>query len=497
MPSAFLSSAYLEKLPGAAPRYFSLRRSIHGIGEAEGVPVWVAEISDPGLQPDDDDWVKPIKGCIEELWKSDLLIVILASRSGNPYELGRSLGATVASVFEVELFHASNWGVPTVFFVANGYKPERELLNLIDILHLRDNRNWWQLDEDDIESEVRSLLRQLRSQSGSAEWQLRFIPDRLAQLRSCRRADDEVSSTNLSFIGRFAPTDRADFSLKRFEELLGQSDLEQAENRYHQLSFLWMALRELSIGNAHESERRSLWQKLAGEWSTASAWLGLHGYLNTGVLSAFHTQTDLRRRGVRQRIPYGGFASELYSVARLVQTPVWKRRLFRLSAELATRQMRDRPEDESGGLAIRASAKAQLALLRRPWLALSALSDYQRSYDLRRKLGHSDDSVGEALVELGYAQFQLAARVHWRWQAALDRMREGIVAMQKDSSANRAGFVVRAKRKYAECLYRAGRRDKAAKELRDAHALAATNGLASQIRQIQQIEARWVEPPRP
>lgn len=492
MPRVFLSSAHNENTSGVL-EYFKIRRSIREIGNEEDIPIWIAEEAakqQPELIPGTENWVGPIKGCVEELHKSDLLIVILASRPGTAYELP-TIGNTAASVLEIELFLASYCEIPTVFYCVRGCEPEPELNNLIRILQLKDNRNWHVLEEKDILVHIRSLLKELKKENNISEWRLRYVPDRLAQLRMRSSANEEASSSELTMIGRFSPIVKKEFNEHAFHALFNQACAFKTENRFVQLSFLWMAMRELSTGTCDAADRLRLWQDLINEWGGASAWLGLHGYMNAGTISALHTQVHLRQRGVEQVTPYGGFASALYSVGKRLQTTAQKGRVFQRSIELATIQMQENPNDVCGCLSIRASAKMQMALLNRPWLALAGLADYSQAYKQSQKLRRGDPAIGFALVELACAQFKLASRVHWRWAEALRRMHDGISMMEENASTESVGSIVRVRRMYAECLYCAKRRDEASDVLRKAREIASTYGLADQVRQLDEMEANW------
>lgn len=492
MPRVFLSSAHNEFASGKL-QYFHIRNAIHDIGEEEGVPVWIAEEAakkQPELMPGTENWAGPIMGCVEELHKSDLLIVILASRPGTPYILP-FLGKTAASVLEIELFFASYLEIPTVFYCVKGCDPEPELEKLIDVLELKNNNNWHVLDEGDILTKVRSLLQELKKERNISEWRLRYIPDRLAQFRMKSKAKDEALSTELTMVGRFSPAGKHDFNEHRFYELFEQSRAAANKSRYYQLSFLWMAIRELSTGNFNDVDRLPLWQDIMKEWGSTSAWLGLHGYMNTGTIAALHTQAHLRQRGATQAIPYGGLASALYSVGKRFQAATQKRRIFQRSAKLATLQMQADPSGICGCLSIRASARMQIAQLNRPWVALEGLHDYYRAYKWSQKLGHDDHTVGFALVEFAYAQFKLANQIHWRKSEALRRMRDGVAMTEVNSSTGNAGTIVRVKRRYAECLHDAKRCDEANEELRNAREIARAHGLADQVRQLDETESSW------
>jgi len=483
----FLSSVFQEISPdGGTQGYFGLRRTIYDIGEQEGVPVWVAEVDREDLGRDT-PWTKNLTACIEVLIDSPLLIVILSHRAGRPVDLGE-LGSAASSIFEVELFHASQWKVPTVFYVVRGYEPAPELTNLISILRLQENKNWFVLDENEIERHVRSLLRHFKTGTLAEDWALRAIPDRLSDGKSFAAVEQEIQSDTLSFIGRFGPRDRSDFNMRRVDRFLGLARKEaEGGNNVDRLSYLWMAMRDLSIGEAWELARAEKWVELCEQWPSVAAWLGLHGPLNTGVSAAFHTQNDLRSRGFfRDReFPYGPYASEFYSMGLACETPRWQRRRFAAAVQLASRHTALHAHDPSGALAIRASANLRLAWLGRPWLVWSALSDYRRVCRIREKIGADNSVVGEALVESAFAEFQVARFVPWKRTSALARMREGVALLESKITPPRAGFAVRAKRKFALALEQAGFRDEAEAQKKGAAELATRYGMLGQLRQMR------------
>ncbi len=309
VPRVFVSSVYAElRSDGPGLQHFGLRGALWELGQQIGVPVWVAEYC--GIS-NDIDWATATKACLDELSKSDLLLVLLAHRSGTPVLMSEELGKTASSIFEVELFYASQWRIPTVFYVLRGYEPEDELAHLIRILGLQNERSWFQLDESAVIAEARTLLTSIRS-APIKQWRVRFLPDRLSDERSFADVSKEIQSTRLSFVGRFAPQNRHDFSAARFKELIALAA--GVTSKVDQLGFLWMAMRELSIGG-WEPTRGEEWRELAHRWPSTAAWLGLHGVLNTGVLAAFHTQSDLAAKVPLNgaAFPYGPFASEFYS----------------------------------------------------------------------------------------------------------------------------------------------------------------------------------------
>lgn len=243
-PRVFLSSAYREISPDETGlRYFGIRQRLHALGDELEIPVWVHECvrqNEPDRALDRDrkpDWIVAVEECLEELSRSDLVIVVLGHRAGTRVVMGEA-GETAASVLEAELFYANLKRIPVVFFALRGYEPDPELSNLIEILELRRNKNWIEIDENDIYTEVKALLTNFHS-VGTEAWRLRFFHDRLARNRSFSNVRREIYSHELSFIGRFASHGKIRYNPERFKRLLGLSDV--VTHKASQLGFLWMA----------------------------------------------------------------------------------------------------------------------------------------------------------------------------------------------------------------------------------------------------------------
>jgi hypothetical protein len=486
-PRVFLSSTYGES-NGTELRYFGIRQQLYDLGDELRIPIWVHEcIKRNGLahafeQNCKPDWIAAVEECLEELSRSDLVIVLLGSRAGVRIEMGEA-GQTAASVLEVELYYANLKRIPVVFYVLRGYEPEPELSNLIEILDLKGNKNWFEVDEEDVCSEVKALLTSFPVAS-TEEWKLRFFHDRLAGERSFSSVSQEIFSHRLSFLGRFVPCGKADYQPERFKKLINLSE-GAVVHRASQLGFLWMALRELSVGGWHP-ERTDEWLRICDLWPSTAAWTGMHGTMVTSVLAAFHTRNDLLLRQGRSPetdsdFPYGPMASELYSMGLICETQQWKRRRFEAAVKLATRHADRSPRKPDGALGIRASAHLRLARLSRPWHVYSALADYRSAYRFREQNGDSASAVGEALSEWAFAEFQLRHLIHFPINTALNKMREGVRLLESDPAAHRVGFRIRGKRKLAQALSQAGRHDEADVEQREAEKLARSHGILGQL----------------
>lgn len=494
-PRIFLSSTYKETPFGEVGiRYFWLRQELAQLGEDLKLPIWVhefhgqltksadapLELPKPGDKP---NWITSVRECLDELSRSDLLIVLLARRAGERVAMDE-LGETAASIFEVELFYASQWRIPVVFYVVRGFEPEPELSNLIEMLHLKDgNRNWIEIDENEIIGRVRELLKSFYS-INAKQWTLRYFHDNISDRRSFGGVRHDIYSNGLSFIDRFAPRNKDDFSRTRFDKLLEISK-ETTQQKAGQLGFLWMALRELST-SGWCPDRSDEWLRLSNRWPSTAAWTGLHGALYFSALAAFHTRNDILLRDGRSpeddpKFPFGPMASELYSTGLRCETPQWKKRRFEAAVKLASRHADRSPKSSDGALAIRASAYLRLAQLGRPWHAYNALSDYRNAYRLRERNSASPSAVGEALSEWAFAEFYVRHLMHFRTEAALKKMREGVRLMDSDPDPNRVGFLVRGKRKLADALRQVDHHDEADRELKSAEALARKHGILGQV----------------
>jgi hypothetical protein len=119
----------------------------------------------------------------------------------------------------------------------------------------------------------------------------------------------------------------------------------------------------------------------------------------------------------------------------------------------------------------------QLARLGRPWLIPEGLLDYRRMWRTRERIGASNSEVGEALVELAYAEFMVARHLPWLRRATLAKLREGVALMEGDRPQLRAGFVKRAKLKLADALHTAGLWDEARAQREDLTRFVRANGL--------------------
>lgn len=476
----FIASVNQEGRSSDDERYLELRARIQALS-FKGLTPWVAEFAAPDLHLD--GWRAIVDSCVGALHRSDLMIVLLYRRHGTPIEID-ALGPSPVSHFEIELFHACLRRIPVLFFRAEDFDPDPRMLAMLKLLErIMPPQCWTRCAERDLARQVTETLQAI-SDAGRLPDRIVGFCDALSDRRSFQRVDREIVSTELSFLRDFAPGGSGVVSLARADLLLRETEAlaGTGEGSYvGQLSRLWLALRELSQQpvEALDQEVAGRWLRLCELWTSTAAWLHLHGPLELGVLATLHTRVDLREAGfLPERIfPYGAFASEAYSIAKVSDTIDWQRRRFQAARALATRQLENASEDPSGAYGIRASATMQLAQLGAPWMAAAGLLDYRQMVKIRENTGASPSLVGEAYVELGFAEFAIGRVVPWLRRAGLDRMREGLAMLLAEHPELRAGFVKRAQLKLAETLTVAGLHDEAQAQRASLEAFAKAQGL--------------------
>lgn len=479
----FISSVYEDARVESDRRHLQIRTKLERFGfwVRPELDPWIAEYKVPGLN--ELGWRAIVDTCVHALHDSNLMIVLLFRRWGSAVDI-EPLGPSPVSVLEMELFHASLRRVPVLFFQAADFVPEPRLAALIALLRqMTPSAHWFLGTEREVEAQVVETLEEIYRRRALPAGLSGFC-DALSDEISFAEVNREISSSRLSFLDGFAPADPAPVSLDRVDLLLAETAAlaDKGEGTHvDRLSRLWLALRELAQqpSDKLDDALAQRWIRLCELWTSAAAWLRLHGPLQLGVLATLHTRVQLRDSGFipLPLFPFGSFGSEAYSIAKVSDRPDWKLRRFRAAIKLASRQIAIRPDDPAGALGIRASAKMQIAQLGRPWVGLSGLLDYRRMLTARERSGASDSEIGEAMVELGYAEFAAARRLSSAGRAAVARMREGVALLDSDHPERRPGFVVRAKLKLAEALELSGARDEAAKQRRDIEALRARHGL--------------------
>jgi hypothetical protein len=462
-------------------RYLELRNRISLLGFEVGHDPWIAEHQEPDLPSR--GWRATIDTCVHALHGSDLMVILLYRRLGTSIEID-ALGPSPVTYLEIELFHAALRRIPLLVFQADDFDPDPRLAATIALLkRIIPAGQWIVGPERHIEREVLDTVRSLRGLDKLPS-HLNGFCDALSDERSFIPVDDEVRSARLSFLHNFAPGAAADVSLERVDLCLAEAEalVGSGEGSHvDRLSRLWLALRELAQcpAEALNAVTAARWVRLCELWTNAAAWLHLHGPLELGVLATLHTRVEIRNAALldEQLFPYGAYASEAYSIAKVSDTAVWQRRRFQAARQLATRQIGLGATDPSAAYGIRASATMQIALRGRPWLAAVGLRDYRRMLRERERRGASESELGEAQVELGYAEFMIGRRLPWLRQAAIHRMRDGVRLLEGDRPEQRAGFVKRGKLKLIEALEQSGELDEAKSEREKRDAFSRAQGL--------------------
>jgi hypothetical protein len=479
----FLSSVYMDSPEQGDEHHLTIRRRLWEYGQTHhSLTVWVAEYAAKGL--DSASWFEIADTCIDNLRDSDVFIALLYRRGGNPIWLNEASGTTTASYFELELLHASLLGKPAFFFTIDGYEPEPALAQVIDLVRLSTTPSQW---SHGTESEIESLIEDIAAHMAAvraAGLTVNRFTDAVSDLRSFTDVETEIASTRISFLHGLEPVDRSSFSLSRVDVLLAalsDDNLGRAKNMAARLSRAWMAMRELAKVDMRDIDATiaQRWQAASAAWPSPASWLKMHGPLRAGVLAGLQSQQELRQRGylADQAFPFGAYASEAYSIAKVSQTRRWQVRRLKAAVVLARRHAEAHSANPSGALAIKASATLQLARLGRPWLAFDALADYRAALSIRERLGASNFAIGEAMTEWAFAEYQVGRVLFWKRKQALARLAEGVGLLDSDDPLGHAGFVIRAKDKFAEALRAEGQDAAAEAQIRQADELARKAGI--------------------
>jgi len=479
----FLSSVYMDSPKKGDEHHLTIRRRLWEYGQTHhSLTVWVAEYAAKGL--DTASWFEIADTCIDNLRDSDVFIALLYRRGGNPIWLNEASGATTASYFELELLHASLLGKPAFFFTIDGYEPEAALAQLIDLVRLSTAPSQWSRGtEREIENLIEDIAAHMAAVRDAGLTVNRFT-DAVSDLRSFAEVETEIASTRVSFMHGLEPVDHTAFSLARVDLLLAalfEDGPSRAKNMAARLSRAWMAMRELAKVDTREidGDIAQRWVTASAAWPSPASWLKMHGPLRAGVLAGLQSQQELRQRGflADQAFPFGAYASEAYSIAKISQTRRWQVRRLKAAAVLAQRHAETHSANPSGALAIKASATLQLARLGRPWLAFDALADYRSALAIRERLGASNFAIGEAMTEWAFAEYQVGRVLFWKRQQALARLAEGVRLLESDDPLGHAGFVIRAKDKFATVLRADGQNAAAEAQIREADELARASGI--------------------
>ena len=477
-PPVFLSSCFDD------PKGSRLRIRDRVIGATGGPnlppysrPVWMAE-DYPELK-----LVSPLNDlektelCLEGVRQAECFVAVITSRHGSKVEVP-GIGIVHTSFFEAELFEAALLGKPAFVFLLDGHTPDDSLANLLKLLAPAfPGMNLRPMSEDAIARSIHRLVHKHRR----PRWlRLLMTPPRLGLMVDklfCLRHRSYDVKTELP-PWRFLES-KFDTAVPPPDPALVESLLTRAAataTYQARLTLIWFAIRML-MGAPYNDPAHvaflSKWTRSFSAWNSSAAWYGLHGPALMSCLAALGSLAEIAvtssvKAGPAAAIPHGAFASEYYSTGKLASrgTSIFDLALRHVEAAIDVAS-----EDGANEIAIRGSIHLRMG--RKD----AALVDYRRVAELRREKGRA--SYGDALSELGYAQFLAGERTQ-----GLTRMEEGLLILK---SAPPSGFQVRAMRKlavgYARCMKFGSALDLAVQ----AHDLAAALGAHDQIRTLERL----------
>lgn len=466
-PVAFLSSA-LKGGPEVPAGLRAERERIYRHGEQHGHnAVWVDEIIEPNRGPDP---FVAIDDFLYELEQSKLYLALVATDwPGSPVTVGSERAN--ATFFETELFYAAALGRPIAVIVRSDISVPPDTATLLALLRRALPTAAWFSVASSRAAEVlaKGLIDDAAAGRRSAVRDRGTFGAMLTHWWNWREPD--TTSRGLRWLDdKFIPTSRGPHA-SIVEECLRTAFSVDSERQ--RLCRLWIAARELMgapYGQTRDEHWLGLWNSFLGNWNTSAAWYGLHGHGELGYLAALHSLDDVRDVARRRNPklsddpewdrPFGSLGSAYYAAAKRVASRQCRSRGLKKALEyLALATSRD-PIGLSNILAIRGS------VLHRLHAYPAAVETYREVMRLRTTHGASDGSLGEAMSELGFGLLFVL-----RWRQARTLLREGVNLMEQARYG--AGFLVRAKRKYAAALFLTGHLREARSQRAEAAHLAA------------------------
>jgi hypothetical protein len=451
-----------------------LRRDLFELGQTIGRYVWVCEHPRcrPDLSPGQRAPLEIADVLLDRVRAAQIYILILGgNRHGTPLSVADSVSSV--SHFEIELFQAALHGKPVELFIARGFSPGPRLGALLEILAWALPRANWRVPMTDAEivHEVRRLLAAGPSREASARKPDCGLRRRLIQRFYQSRWQENHAHELLFLDGRLEPREQ-DPNLKLIQAALVSA--ETAPDQERKLARLWLALRELMAApfdHPDFSEYRLHWHRALVLWEGAATWYGLHAHLFLGGLAAVGSNARvcaLLPAGMNPQDfshPATGFASAIYSIAKLAPPGRVRRNLFADAMSHLKADVSD-PGMQSNILALRGS------LLLRTNRPSEAVAAYQAALRLREDLGWSAERLGESKSELGFA-YLVTGRL-WRGR---DLLREG----ERLLEGGGPGFLIRAKKKMAWGHLLTGHPLKALKARTEARELAREHKMLGQL----------------
>lgn len=441
-----------------------------------------------------DDVPAVLEGCARRMSGCDAFFGMLFERHGDGVRLDREDSRPVASmsIFEAELLHASMAGKSICVAQARELPPGPELAAFLRIvgralgpaIRVVDRRSLPELFEDFCRTVARPAAR-------PGAW----VFDDVGMARVRRSIGTERQDPLLRFGDGMLASDGAggaDPGVVRsaLDRVAGGTASDgRALGQLERLSYLWMALRELSRATVEErlSAMAAETDRALGLWNSSAAWYGIHGAHPLGGLAALNDLEAVRAVTGTGPPLLGPRASAYYSVGARLRARPAARRYFHQSLRMSREAVALGPADPSGAMQMAASAEARLALLGSPWRYLTALREFRRSYRWRVSHGASDAAIGEALNAYAHA----LGRISWMRGEALRMAADASDLLRPVAGGGDGGHYLRGERKRADLLRAAGRLDEARSVALAARDLAVVLQVEDQVRQIDQTLAAW------
>lgn len=485
-PLAFLSSLYGDH-EGFRERIYDLK--INGQKHL----IWVAEKSAPEVSKKNNKTnLEIINIQLERIRQCELFICILfapGERRGK-----RDLGSPISdygymtdiSHFEAELYQAAMLQKPIHLFRTKEYdefKTKERTDSLLKILDFafRDN-SYEPMSEEEIEKKILELLENYPKQKAKISKGARIFHGFVQQLDNYRLGSSKnfIGQSEILFLnGKFNNSTEIE-TVNHIEKLLpnkfSQSTGGHQEEKLMQLLIVLRELMKLSYKDPRAIDYLPLWNKALGRWNEEVAWYGLHGPIYFGCLAALQSMSEIRdimlsnssgQDKLNPEIAHPGnqLASAYYSMAQLSNK---NRNLDKAlkHLELVMTETQDIKECS-------VSLGIQGSICLRKYHFFQAVENYKRSYDLRIKLGVTED-IGEAMCELGFGCIFTGHLFKGR-----EFLEEGIHLIK---NGEQTGFLIRAKHKLAMVYKITGKAGDARREKEEANQLATKKRMFDQLK---------------
>ena len=465
-PLAFISSFYKESTVSDHHNspLWKLRRAIYELRHAEEFRIfreanpgseiaWVAEWCERGLA--DKPPLEVLDRLVDVLGQSQLYICILAGARRGEDDHGSHISvadqASATSYFEIELYAAAMRGIAPHLFVLDGFSPGPRLESLLRLLSfaIPDWRHPKAMSADAILDHIRRLIRHQLTQPKSPVISLRkrLVREYFGSRAKKGTIGHEIENV-LFFDGQFEPRRLPQKDLVEFLLL----DFDRVPEMQRKLSRMWLAARELMSASYLPKDVQTdsrlkdflpLWDKVLRFWTSAASWRGWHGHIYAGTVAPLNSQTVIRMQSQPADLPYGPLASAYYSIANLMPLGIRRVECLRRAARYIEEGIQRSKGQNPGQLAIRGSIRLRFG---NPW---GAASDFEKMLRLRERSDESEESIGDALVHLGFAELFCG-----RWRKGRDYLERGVVAVCKNPDHPSAA---RAKRKLALAYKLTGR----------------------------------------